>query len=50
MNKYLAKWFLIIEKDSKKLSIIPNDVKLKIHAIDQLGTYFVMKKTQQFNL
>ena len=44
VNKYLAKGFFIIEKYSKQLIILPNDVKLIIHAIDQLETYFVMAK------
>ena len=44
MNKYLEKGFLIIEKDSKQLSILPNDVKLIIHVIDQIETDFIMAK------
>ena len=50
VNNYLEKGFLIIEKESKQLKIIPNDVKLRINAIDQLETYFYEKKTQQFTL
>ena len=44
INKYSAKGFFIIEKEYKQLNILPNDVKLKIHAIDQLETDFVMAK------
>ena len=44
VNKYLAKWLFIIEKESQKLSILLNEVKLTIHAIDQLETYFVVAK------
>ena len=32
------------EKDSKQLNSLPNDVKLRIHAIDQLETDFIMAK------
>ena len=49
MNNYLAKGFLIIGNNSKQLSMLPNDVKLRIYAIEQLETDFVMAKTQQFN-
>ena len=48
MNNYLAKGFCIIEKDSDQLNILPNYVKLRIHAIDQLETDSVM--TKQFPL
>ena len=44
MNKYLSKGFFIIANNSKQLSSLPNDVKLIIHAIDQLETDFSMKK------
>ena len=44
MNKYLAKGFFIIGNESKQLSILPNDVRLRIHAIEKLKTDFVMKK------
>ena len=37
-------------KDSKQLNILLNDEKLRICAIDQLETYFVMKNTQKFTL
>ena len=40
LNNYLEKGLFIIEKDSKQLSILKNDVKLKIHAIGQLETDF----------
>ena len=48
VNNYLEKGFIIIANNSNKLSILLNDVKLIIHAIDKRETYFVMKKTQQF--
>ena len=41
--------FFIIENKSKQLSSLPNDVKLRIHSIDQLEKYFLCKKTQQFS-
>ena len=44
VNNYLAKGLFIIEKESKQLSILPNDAKLKIYVIDQLEIYFVMAK------
>ena len=45
VNNYLVKGLFIIENDSKRLSIIPNDVKFIIHEIGQLETDFVMSKT-----
>ena len=48
VNNYLAKGYFIIEKDSKHLKILPNDVKLIFHVINQLDKYFIMEKTQQF--
>ena len=50
VNYHLEKGLVIIEKESQKLSILLNDVKLIIHAIDQLETYFVVEKSQQFLL
>ena len=44
MNCYLAKALFISENNSKQLSILPNDVKLIIHTIEQLETDFVMAK------
>ena len=44
VNNYLVKLFFIIEKDYKQLSILPNDVRLIIHVIDNLENYFVMAK------
>ena len=44
MNNHLAKGLFIIENKYKQLSMLLNDVKLTIHAIEQLETYFVMKK------
>ena len=38
------KRFFIIKQNSKQLSSLTNDVKLRIHVIDQLGTDFVMAK------
>ena len=49
MYKHLAKGFFIIEKDYKPLSILPNDLKLRIHAIDQLETDFVMAKNTEIS-
>ena len=50
VNNYLSKGLFIIENYSNQLNIIPNDVKLRIYVIDQLETYFIGKKTQQFTL
>ena len=47
-NNYLAKGLFIIENNSKQLSSFLNYAKLRIHAIEQIETDFVMKKTQQF--
>ena len=44
MNNYLEKGFIIIANNSNKLSILTNDMKLTIHAIYKLETYFVMKR------
>ena len=43
VNNYLAKGFFIIEKESKQLSILLNDVKLSIHIIYQLKKDFYGK-------
>ena len=50
MNKYLAKGFFIIEKYSKQLNSLPNDVKLLIHVSDQLEIDFIMAKNTEFTL
>ena len=44
MNYYLEKWLVIIEHNSKKLSSVPNDVKLRIHAVNKQETYYVMAR------
>ena len=44
MNNYLAKVFYIIEKDSKQLSMLPNNAKLRIYVFDQPETDFFMVK------
>ena len=48
VNNYLSKGLYIIEKDSKQLSMLPNNMKLKINLIDQMDTYFSWQKTKQF--
>ena len=48
VNNYLEKGFVIVGNNSRQLSSILNDVKLRIHSIDQIETDFVMEKTQQF--
>ena len=48
MNNYLEKGLFIIENKSKKLSILPNGVKSRIHAIEKLETDFVMEKHINF--
>ena len=49
INIYLSKLFYIIEKDSKQLSMLPNDVKLRIYLIDQMDTDFVMSKNKSIS-
>ena len=46
INIYLAKGFYIIENGSKQLVKLPNDVKLIINLIDQMGTYFFIAKNK----
>ena len=45
VDYYLSKGFFILEHNSNQLSSILNDLKLRIHEIDQLKIYFVMAKT-----
>ena len=45
MNNYLANELYIVEKDSKQIIILPNDVKLRINVIDKLDTDFFVVKT-----
>ena len=47
VNDYLEKGFFIIENNSNQLSILPNDVKLRIYTIDKLETDFVMAKNTE---
>ena len=49
VNDYLAKGFFILEK-SKQLIMLTDDIKLRIHAIEQLETYFFMKKTAFYSV
>ena len=48
VNYYLAKR-IIIKKNSKKLSSVPNDLKLRIHVIDKQKTDFVTAKTTEIS-
>ena len=48
VENYLAKIFYIIEKDSKQLSLLPNDVKLRINMINQMDTDFSWQKQSNF--
>ena len=50
MNNYLAKRLFIIEKGSKNLSILPNDVKLILHVIDQLEIDFITAKNTSISI
>ena len=43
VNKYLSKGLFIIEKYSKKLILLQNDVKLRIHVIDPPETFYGKK-------
>ena len=47
VNKYLSRGLFIFANNPKNLSSLPNDEKLRLHAIDQPETYFVIKKTYQ---
>ena len=42
VNNHLAKGFFTIEKNYNQLSVLTNDAKLRIHAIDKLETDFVI--------
>ena len=44
VNRYSAKVFFVIENNSNQLSSLLNDVKLRIHAIEQLEIDFVIEK------
>ena len=46
VNNYSEKRLFFIENNSKQLSILPNDAKLRIHAIEQVETYFCMAKNK----
>ena len=46
IKNYLFKGFSIIEHNTKQLSLIPNDVKLRINLIDKLKTDYVMVKNE----
>ena len=46
INNYLSKGFLFIEHCSKQLSLITNDVSLRINLADQLKTDYVMIKNE----
>ena len=50
MNNYLEKGLYVIEKYSKQLSMLPNDVKLGINVIDSLDTDYFMGGKHQFLL
>ena len=49
INNYLAKGFPIIEQNTMQLSLIPNDVKLRINLINQLKTDYVMVKNESIS-
>ena len=44
INNYLSKGLFIIDRISKKLKLIPNDVILRNNLVDQLKTDYVMVK------
>ena len=46
IKNYLSKGFFIIGQSLKKLSLIPNDVRLRINLVDQLETDYVMVKNE----
>ena len=48
IKNYLAKVLYMIEKCSKQLSLISNDVKLIIKISNQMDTYFSWQKKKQF--
>ena len=45
VNYYLAKGLIIIKHISKQLISVPNDVRLRIHAIDKQKKDYVMVYT-----
>ena len=42
VNYNLARWFLILEHNSKNLSTVPNDAKLIVHADNKQKMDYVM--------
>ena len=46
INNYLVKEFFIIEKGTNQLSLLPNDVRLRINLNNQLDTDFYMTKNK----
>ena len=46
INNYLSKVFSIIEQNTKQLSLIPNNVKLRINLIGQMKTDYIMVKNE----
>ena len=46
IKNYLSKVFSVIEKKTNQLSLISNDVKLRINMVDQLDTDYVMIKNK----
>ena len=49
INNYLPKGLSIIENNTKQLSLLPNDVKLKINLTDQLDKDYVMVKNKSIS-
>ena len=44
VNNYPEKYFFMMENNSKMLSILPNDVRLRIHTIAQIEKDLVVAK------
>ena len=47
IKNYLAKGFYIIEKDKNYLSLLPNDVKLRIHLIARCTKHVRLPLTEK---
>ena len=50
INNYFSKGFFIIDRGSKQLNLIPNDVRLRINLVDQLKIYYVMVKNESLSV
>ena len=50
VHYYLEKGFVILEHNSKQLSSVPNDVKIRIYAINKQKHIMLWSANQQFTM